>query len=82
MVVTGDDVRMFGLAAEHTLEDLVQWNGMPAACSVRRMASRSVRCLIESSLARSLARNDPKSDEKWTMHNCMQQDSIQLTLGG
>jgi len=27
MVVNGDDVTMYGLAAEHTLQDLVVWNG-------------------------------------------------------
>jgi hypothetical protein len=26
-VVDGDDVTMYGLAAEHTLQDIVQWNG-------------------------------------------------------
>jgi hypothetical protein len=26
-VVNGDDVEMYGLAAEHTLQDIVQWNG-------------------------------------------------------
>jgi len=27
LVVNGDDVHMYGLAAEHTLKDIVQWNG-------------------------------------------------------
>jgi len=27
IVVNGDDVTMYGLAAEHTLQDIVQWNG-------------------------------------------------------
>jgi len=27
LVVEGDDVTMYGLAAEHTLKDIVQWNG-------------------------------------------------------
>jgi hypothetical protein len=42
MVVNGDDVHMYALAAEHCLEDLVKWNGAySATCSSSSSSSSS-----------------------------------------